>query len=135
MDRYALALKTYEETPEDDRAGQRRPVAVNVRAAVGKELWLAESESFREEVTKDAEKKYEELLAEWEASQQKSQTPQQFHQNLLYTRKHIEPVATAIAQKMQAAVSIFIIGPVGEKNGEVEVRRYIIIIYWIRISI
>ena len=30
----------------------------------------------------------------------------------------------AIAVQMQAAVSISIIGPVGERGGEVEVRRY-----------
>lgn len=35
---------------------------------------------------------------------------------------YLHPVAEAIASQMQAAVSICIIGPIGERNGEVEVR-------------
>lgn len=40
----------------------------------------------------------------------------------MFARKYLHPVAEAIASQMQAAVSICIIGPVGEQNGEVKVR-------------
>lgn len=37
---------------------------------------------------------------------------------------YLYPIANAIAPKMQAAVSICIVGPIADKNGDVEVRRY-----------
>jgi hypothetical protein len=43
--------------------------------------------------------------------------------NLAFASQYLNPVAEAIAIRMQAAVSINIIGPIPEKNGEVEVRR------------
>lgn len=38
---------------------------------------------------------------------------------------YLYPVANAIAERMQAAVSICVIGPIAAKNGAVEVRRYV----------
>jgi hypothetical protein len=46
------------------------------------------------------------------------------YRQLAFAGKFLHPVAEAIAFQMQAAVSICIIGPIGERNGEVEVRRY-----------
>jgi hypothetical protein len=45
------------------------------------------------------------------------------YRQLAFAGKFLHPVAEAIAFQMQAAVSICIIGPIGERNGEVEVRR------------
>jgi hypothetical protein len=36
----------------------------------------------------------------------------------------LNPTAKAIAERLQAAVSIFVIGPIPELNGEIEIRRY-----------
>jgi hypothetical protein len=44
---------------------------------------------------------------------------------LAFAGQYLHPVAEAIASQMQAAVSICIIGPVADRNGEVEVRRYV----------
>lgn len=44
---------------------------------------------------------------------------------LAFASQYLHPVAEAIANQMQAAVSICIIGPIGDRNGEVEVRRYV----------
>ena len=40
---------------------------------------------------------------------------------LAFAGQYLHPVADAIASQMQAAVSICIIGPVADRNGEVEV--------------
>lgn len=45
---------------------------------------------------------------------------------LAFAGQFLRPVADAIAFQMQAAVAICIIGPVADRNGEVEVRRYIV---------
>jgi hypothetical protein len=56
------------------------PVAIAVRSKVGREFWLLESEEFRQEIGELAEKQHTLDMEEWEASQQMSKTPQQFHQ-------------------------------------------------------
>lgn len=43
---------------------------------------------------------------------------------LVFAAQYLHPVAVAISEQMQAAVIIHIIGPVAERMGAVEVRRY-----------
>jgi hypothetical protein len=47
------------------------------------------------------------------------------NRQLAFTAQYIQPVAKSISEHMQAAVSILIIGPVPNRNGKVEVRRYV----------
>lgn len=48
-----------------------------------------------------------------------------FLSQLAFAVQYLHPVAVAISEQMQAAVIIHIIGPVAERMGEVEVRRYV----------
>lgn len=124
--RYASAVNEYEAASEAEREakGLKRPVAVSMRAEVGKEFWVSESTEFREEVEKRCDEAHAKELEDWEQNQQLPKTPQQYHQQLAFAAQYIRPVADAIANQMQAAVSIFIIGPVPDRGGDVEVRRY-----------
>jgi hypothetical protein len=111
---------------EEEKQNLKKPTAVSVRAEIGKQFWLAESIAFREEVEKSRDEVHEREMRDWETTQQKPKTPQEFHHQLTYAGRYIQPVAEAIANQMGAAVAIFIIGPVAEKNGDVEVRRFVL---------
>jgi len=145
--RYAIARKEYDDATEDDKTSGivKKPVPVQVRTEVGKTFWLLESDEFRAEVAQEAEDAHAKAMQEWEEVKQAPTTPVQFHQyvasitfdpiayrwqsyrQLAFAGQYLRPVADAIAAQMQAAVSICIIGPVS--SGEVEVRRYITLIY------
>lgn len=43
---------------------------------------------------------------------------------LTFANGYLRPIADAIAVRLQAAVSICVIGPIAERGGEIEVRRY-----------
>ena len=47
------------------------------------------------------------------------------NRQLAFAAQYVQPVAKSIFEHMQAAVTIMIIGPVPDRNGEVEVRRYV----------
>ena len=47
------------------------------------------------------------------------------NRQLAFAAQYVQPVAKSISEHMQAAVTIMIIGPVPDRNGEVEVRRYV----------
>jgi hypothetical protein len=47
------------------------------------------------------------------------------NRQLAFAAQYVQPVAKSISEHMQAAVSILIIGPVSDRNSEVEVRRYV----------
>lgn len=46
-----------------------------------------------------------------------------FFRQMEFAPQYMRPIVEAIAFQMQAAVSICIIGPVADRNGEIEVRR------------
>ena len=46
------------------------------------------------------------------------------NRQLAFAAQYVQPVAKSISEHMQATVTIMIIGPVPDRNGEVEVRRY-----------
>jgi hypothetical protein len=43
----------------------------------------------------------------------------------VFAAQYVRPVAKSIALHMQAAVLIFIMGPIADRKGEIEVRRYV----------
>lgn len=45
-----------------------------------------------------------------------------YHSQLQFVAQYVRPIADAIAAQMQASVSIVIVGPIPERNGEVEAR-------------
>ena len=47
------------------------------------------------------------------------------NRQLAFAAQYVQPVAKSISEHMQAAVTIMIIGPVPDRHGEVEVRRYV----------
>jgi hypothetical protein len=47
------------------------------------------------------------------------------NRQLAFAAQYVQPVAKSISEHMQVAVTIMIIGPVPDRNGEVEVRRYV----------
>jgi hypothetical protein len=47
------------------------------------------------------------------------------NRQLAFAAQYVQLVAKSISEHMQAAVTIMIIGPVPDRNGEVEVRRYV----------
>ena len=55
------------------------------------------------------------------------------NRQLAFAAQYVQPVAKSISEHMQAAVTILIIGPVPDRNGEVEVQRYVTrpYLYWI----
>jgi len=80
--RFNWAKEEYENATEEERREKKlsAPVAIAVRSRVGREFWLLESEEFRQEIGRLAEQQHTSDVEEWEASQQMSKTPQQFHQ-------------------------------------------------------
>jgi hypothetical protein len=80
--RYEVARKTFEEASEEDKdsGAVRKPIAVQMRAEIGKEFWLLETEEFREKVAQDAEDAHMTEMQEWEEMKLVPKTPQQFHQ-------------------------------------------------------
>lgn len=123
---YPIMVAQYEEASEEERSSLKKPVPVNVRAEIGMRFWLAESEAFRQEIEKKRDDEYAKESEEWGMIQKKAKTPQEYHHQLTYAGQYIRPVAEAIATQMDVAVAIFLIGPVAEKNGDVEVRRFVV---------
>jgi len=119
---YDRAIENGAQTLEEP-AIVKKPADVQIRIAAGTKFWELETPEFQEMVTQDAEMMHNKLMAEWEEAKQVPKTPQQFHQQLAFAGQFLQPVADAIALQMQAAVSIYIIGPIADRNGEVEVRR------------
>lgn len=85
-DNYLLAEEAYKDAVEagdlamEEPFTVQKPVAVQIRAAVGKEFWLLETEDFRETVSLDAAETHEREMEEWEEMKLQPKTPQQFHQ-------------------------------------------------------
>ncbi|KIM87300.1 hypothetical protein PILCRDRAFT_3800 [Piloderma croceum F 1598] len=122
--RYAVAKHKYNNMTEAEREAQqlKDPVRVSMMTAITAEFWNLESDDFRDEVAKLAEEEHQKEVLEWELRQSAPKTPQQFHQQLQFAADVIRPIANAISVHMQAAVSICIIGPIADRNGEIEVR-------------
>jgi hypothetical protein len=80
--RFEVARKTFEEASEEDKESgvAKKPIAVQMRAEIGKEFWLLETEEFREKVAQDAEDAHAKEMEEWEETKLVPKTPQQFHQ-------------------------------------------------------
>lgn len=127
---FPLLIAEYEGASEEEQANLKKPMPVNVRAEIGMRFWLAESQAFRDEIEKRRDDEHAKEMEKWETTQRIPRTPQEYHHQLTYTGQYIRPVAEAIASRMEAAVAIFIIGPVAEKNGDVEVRRFVILADW-----
>lgn len=125
--RYAKEKADYvAATPEEHLANNmKQPAAIKTRAAVGAYFLDLETEEFRDQIKSDLEDNYKKEIEEWELTQKQAKTPQEYHQLHANAAHYILPVAKSIAEMMQAAVTIMITGPVPERNGEVEVRRYV----------
>lgn len=136
---------------EKENGSVKQPIPLQLVSEVGKDFWLLETEEFRKKVVQDAEDLHAKKVEEWEALKSAPNTPRDFHQyvvticllrslsslpfrQLVFAGQYLHPVAEAIAAQMQAAVSICIIGPVADRNGEVEVRRYVKLRFGVRTS-
>jgi hypothetical protein len=142
LGRFAIATKEYMDASPEEKEDESvtKPVALRMRTEIVMEFWKTETAEFREQMVQDAEGEHAKALEIWEQSKEAPKTAQQFHQyvvsskynntpdltqiyrQLVFAGQYLHPVAEAIALQMQAAVSICIIGPIGERNGEVEVR-------------
>ncbi|KAF7980387.1 hypothetical protein HWV62_38180 [Athelia sp. TMB] len=122
--RYAVAKLAWNNATEAERAsdGVDRPVPVSLRAKLVREFWQLETSEMRLEMQDAANKDHAEAVEAWKALKIKPKTALQFHQQLAFSAQYLRPVADAIANQMQVAVSICLIGPVGASNGEIEVR-------------
>ncbi|KIM74212.1 hypothetical protein PILCRDRAFT_14653 [Piloderma croceum F 1598] len=122
--RFTIAKNEYDDASLEDKENGTvmKPIDVQIRTEVTKEFWNLETDEFRQQVAQDTEDAHAKAFEEWEQLKEVPKTAQQFHQQLASAGMYLHPVAEAIASQMQAAVSICIIGPIGERNGEVEVR-------------
>lgn len=123
--RYEADKAAWENSTEEERERKKlkEPEPVAVRTKVAAEFLGNESDAFREELKEQLEKDHEEEIAEWEALQAKPKTPAELMHQLDNASMYVIPVAEKMAEQLQAAISILIIGPIPNKGGEVEVRR------------
>lgn len=87
--RYAVACQSWASATNDEKERKviEKPVAVKMRAELGKQFWILESKDFRTEIAESAVAAHAEEMKEWEALKQTPTTPLEFHQyvNLLQT--------------------------------------------------
>ncbi|KAF7971124.1 hypothetical protein HWV62_21996 [Athelia sp. TMB] len=122
--RFAVSCREWDAATEQQRCKRmlKRPQAVSFRGGIVREYWEAETEEFRLSMEREAVRDQKEALEEWKEMKSAPKTPQQFHHQLNFIAQYIRPIADAIASQMQAAVSIHIVGPIPERNGEIEAR-------------
>lgn len=80
--RHAIAKKQYDDASDEDKENgiAKKPVPVQLRAEVGREFWLLETQEFREQMDEVAEDAHAKEMEDWEESKQVPKTAQQFHQ-------------------------------------------------------
>lgn len=123
--RFEAEKAVWDSLTEEEREQRelKEPEPVAVRTKVATEFLGDETDEFREELKKQLEKEHEEEVAEWKALQKKPKTPAELQHQLRNACTYALPVAEKMAEQLQAAVSILIIGPIPDEGGQVGVRR------------
>lgn len=76
--RWKLQKAAYDALNDDDESQEQMPQPVKIRTLLAQELWLKESDEFREQTKKEAEEEYGEAVSEWQILQQTPKTPQEY---------------------------------------------------------
>ncbi|KZP13324.1 hypothetical protein FIBSPDRAFT_960611 [Athelia psychrophila] len=122
--RFAAARLEWDMASEVQRVQEKmeNPVPVGFRAKVIYEFWKAETQDVREQMEQMAADEHMMALENWNNMKTAPMTPHQFHHQLHFVAQYVRPIADAIAAQMQASVSIQIVGPIPERNGEIKAR-------------
>jgi hypothetical protein len=80
--RFNIAKTLYDKATETEREEGvvKKPIPVQVRTEVGKEIWNLQTPKFREDIAREAEVAHAHEVELWEKSKATPRTPQQFHQ-------------------------------------------------------
>ncbi|KAJ7216209.1 hypothetical protein C8J57DRAFT_1538020 [Mycena rebaudengoi] len=108
------------EVAEED--GETPPTQINVRNRVTKECWQAETEEFRAMVVDLKRKEDDAAQDAWEKEQtaeEEVQSAEDYDTALRHAAVTLQPLADAAAKRYGMAVSILLVGPIGEKGERV----------------
>ncbi|KZP08579.1 hypothetical protein FIBSPDRAFT_1052319 [Athelia psychrophila] len=81
-----------------------------------------ESAEFMADLQARNDSEFDVRMQTWRDGKTAPTTPQQYHNQLQSAAAHVLPVAETIAKLMGAIVTIFIVGPIPDKNGVIENR-------------
>ncbi|KAK7027581.1 hypothetical protein R3P38DRAFT_3190456 [Favolaschia claudopus] len=115
-------LKTLQRRAE--LAGEKPPHAVKVQNEVTKECWERESEQFQEDTLQALERHHQAAVKAWNDARADgpSRTAEQYSASLKTAAHYLQPFVDSIAERYGMCVSLLMAGPIGDRNGHIEMR-------------
>ncbi|KAK6997436.1 hypothetical protein R3P38DRAFT_3219441 [Favolaschia claudopus] len=109
---------------EAELSGEPAPHMLAVRNEVTKACWQEESDVFKEETMQALERAHEITLRAWKEGQSDgpSRTAEEYNASLKTAAHYLQPFVDSIAERYGMCVSLLMAGPIGDRNGHIEMR-------------